>query len=185
MSETSAEIKKFSVIDFLTKRAMPEDSITVYTDAQSGYELKALEAQDADERDPNKSNEIAAKIEELREKIRASGLTFYLRGLPTKVHRSINDEAFARFKIDPDADERPKPSVIAEAQDWTNYKTIAETIVKVESADGSVDDTRWDVEKVEGLRDWLPQEEYDRLFQRVSEIHFRALEFEQEVNADF
>ena len=172
------DTKTFSVLDAIQGRSYPEDKVTVYTDLASLYLLTNLEKEQASAKDGDAANEFNDAIAELREKIKASGLTFHLRGFSTGVTQSINDEARAKFGEDESLDK-------GEAFVWRMNKFVAESIIRVENADGELDETRWKVEDVDKLRVYLPDDEWDRLLHLTLNLSFASWEFDQAVNADF
>lgn len=178
--EAALDKKTFSVMDTIEEISYPTDSVTIYTANTAAYELRRLEVEDADEVDPDKSNERADRIAELREQVRASGLTFHLRGYPPQVTKDIHTEARSLFKLDSD-----KPGDPTEAAEWAFHKGLAEAIVKVERPDGTVDEHHWTPEEVAKFRGSILESQFDRLYAKLQEVLFAGIAFDAAVSADF
>lgn len=175
---TTPDPKTFSVLDAIQGRSYPTDEITLYTDAASMYLLNRLEVEQANLTDGDAANELEPKREELKAAIKATALTFHLRGFSTGVIQSINDEARAKFGEDVSLD-KEEPFV------WRMDKYVAESIISVTNAEGAVDESRWGVEDAAKLRAHLPDDEWNRLQTAVLALSFASWQFDQAVNADF
>lgn len=172
------DVKTFSVLDAIKGRSYPSDSVTVYTDVESLYELARLEKQIADAPDGESANALEPQVEDLKDKIKKSALTFELRGFSFGVWDSIDKEAQAMFGNDADISE-------GEAKSWRKHRYIAESIIRVTNADGAVDESRWGIEDVKNLEALLPMSEFSKLEAMTSFLSMASLEFDQAVTPDF
>lgn len=173
------ETKTFSVMDMLTGVSYPEDTVTIYTDARSAHEAHRLVLADADETDPDKSNDRSKRIEELKQKVRDSALTFHLQGFPPRIQQDIITEAESKFKVGTDEGD---PTA---AQEFAFNKSVALAVQKVVSADGSEDTGSWSVEDVEKFRGIVPPDQFNKLGEKVNEVIFAGIAFDLSVTPDF
>lgn len=172
------DIKTFSVLDAAKGRSYPTDEVTVYTDVASLYHLNELDAIANDAETGDEANVVEPEIAELREKIKASAMTFYLRGFSPGVRESINDEARAKFGDDVSLD-KGDPLV------WRLNRYINESIITVTNAEGAVDKHRWTYDDVVSLRGFLPDEEFLKIQDKMFELSLASWKFDEAVNADF
>jgi hypothetical protein len=167
--------KTFSVLDVAKGRGYPQDIVTVYTDAESGYRAARLiddlnDIEDNDERD-----RVAAEIRDLLAKVEESALTFHMRGIGQGTVEAINREAGGLFE----------DTITGPGAQWCNFKYIAENIISVTNADGAVDQHHWSVEDVEALHDLLPKESFARIAQMTDELTFASAYFDATTTSDF
>lgn len=165
----------FDVLAFAKGRKYPQDIVTIYTDAESGYRAKHLSEILNDENDNAKREEIAAEIRDLWAAVEASALTFHLRGISQGAVEAVNVEAGGKFE---NVIEGPGAR-------WANFKYIAENIVSVTNADNAVDSHHWTVEEVEELHAFLPSEEFDKIAALTDELTFAAAFVDASVTPDF
>jgi hypothetical protein len=167
----------FSVLDAVQGKGYPSDDVTVFTDLVSAYHLQVLAAQAAGEEDPNVVDEISAQMDELKAKVKDSALTFYLRGFAPGVVTAINDEARAKFNVE--------STGTGESAEWCNLKYLAESIIRVEQPDGSVDEHLWKPEEIQTLKNVLPSSEFDKIVELMGVLVFSSSLFDGVVSADF
>jgi len=172
------DIKTFSVLDAAKGRSYPTDEVTVYTDVASLYLLNELDTTVNDAETGEEANAVEPEIAELREKIKASAMTFHLRGFSPGVRESINDEARAKFGEDVNLDEGD-PLV------WRLNRFINESIIRATNVEGAVDEHRWTYDDVVALRGILPDEESVKIQDLMLELSFKSWQFDEAVNADF
>lgn len=166
--------KTFSVLDAAKNRSYPQDIVTVYTDAESAYQVNVLERKINDTKDNEELEALAAEQDAFKALVKASGITFRLRGIDPGLVKRIGKEADAKF-----------PDDIGDRNEFNNYSLIAAHIVDVTDADGAVDASRWDAESITGLRDLLPGEEFDKITNLMIELSFAAQLFDASVTPDF
>jgi hypothetical protein len=166
--------KTFSVLDAAKNRSYPQDIVDVYTDAESAYQVNRLERKINDATDNDDLEALSAQQEDYRAKVKASVLTFRLRGINPGMIRSLSEEAKAKF---PDDENKQN--------EWSNFSILAAHVVDVTDADGNVDDHKWDHDDVVSLRDWVPDEEFDKIADLMLNLSFAAQLFDVSVTPDF
>lgn len=157
---------KFNLADVIKGRGFPEDSVEIYVDSESAYALSKLNDQLVLIDDPAESAPLEAKAKELADKILASKLTFYMRGIDQKQVELIEKQV--RKEDD---------------EEWVlDYFSalLAANIVKVEDANGNVDERPFTAEEVSELRWGLPAESWERLIATMQKLtlasgYFRGL----------
>lgn len=185
--ENALQKGTFNVLDAAKGRSYPTDKVTLYTDFKAEYEVRKVEARIAELADKNATkavvkerNELESKREACLEAIKASALTFHLRGIAPGVHEAIYKEADAHL-----ADENNTEITDEDSRNkFANDAVIAAHIVKVVNAEGA-EDTEWSTEKVSALHEVLPDGELIKLLAKVSELSFQAAAFDQVVGPDF
>lgn len=165
----------FDVLAFAKGRKYPQDIVTVYTDAESGYQAKHLSEILNDEDDNDERERIAEEIRELWAAVEASALTFHLRGISQGAVDGIIREAGGKFE---DTVEGP-------GAHWCNFRYIAENIVSVTNAEGAVDNHHWTFEDVEELHAFLPADEFSKIAALTDELTFAAAFVDASVTPDF
>ena len=171
---------KFSVLGAAKGDAYPEDNITVFADAKSAYEAAKVEKRINDETDPQRAAELEIEKQEHIDAVKASALTFYMRGHAPGITKLIQKAADKEFGPDNRGDVD-----LAEKNTWKNDSYLAEDIVRVVNAAGEVDDHKWTPEDVVALKAWLPDPEVERLFELMFQLTFARDVFDQAVGPDF
>lgn len=166
----------FSVLEVAQGRGYPQDIVTVYTDHVSAYEIHLLEKQIADEKDDERVNELDARINELKQKVKASALTFHLRGISPRDIKAIQKAARKEFGEEAD---------FGEAANWQNDRYVAAHIVSVHDAQDNVDEHDWTGEEVEQFRLSVHADTYEPIAKLVTELSFASAYFDATVDADF
>lgn len=213
MSETTPEEyveelkseESFDLSAALRKASYPTDDVTVYLDGEKAYELDALlnevsklgfesTAHSAGAiggmtDDPEKEV-IDAKIDALNfevqrivTEIKASALTFKLRGLAPKQWRLII-ESWER-KIRP-ASKSETDVVDAERERDTksNAEIIAKSVVKITDASGKVSKGAVSIEQIEDLHGTLVTEEFQKLLSKANVLTFANGQFNSVIASD-
>lgn len=178
--ENALQRGTFNVLDAVRGRGYPTDTVTVYTAVEAAYEAKKIQVALGDETDPDKVAELESSLEDCLNQIKASALRFHLRGLPPGVVESIEEEAIAKTSDPEDplaANNRARISLTS---------TLAASIVKVEDAEGNVDEReKWTAEDVEEMFSILPDTESGRLIEKMTELTFQSAVFDEVVGPDF
>lgn len=175
----------FSVLDAVKDKHYPQDITTVYTDVESAYEIHRLERKIADlgPDDHEAINLLDQEIAGLKEDVKASALTFRMRGIGRGLKDAINDEAALKF---PWVDKtQVDPAQYGEGGQWTNRSFIAAHIVDVTTADGAVDSHKWTEADVDELRKHIPDESFQELIRLMRDLSFAATYFDASVTPDF
>jgi hypothetical protein len=165
----------FSILDAIKGRGYPSDSETVYTDVEAAYEVNRLEEQINDSKDSKEVDRLVAVQQEYKDRVKASALTFKMRGINEGVIDGIKKEAQGKFE----------DIWTGEGAQWCNDRYLAAHIVEVSDAEGNVDEHKWTGEEVEGLRFLLPRESFETLTTLMHKLTFAASYFDASVTPDF
>jgi hypothetical protein len=162
---------RFNLADVIKGRGFPEDSVTVYVDTESAYELSRINEELILIEDPAESAPLEAKIKELSEKILASKLIFHMRGIDQKQVELIE-----------------KQTRKEEGDEWLlDYFAglVAANIVKVENATGEVDERPFTTQEVAELRWGLPSESWEILIGTMQKLTLASGYFKGLTDAGF
>lgn len=177
----ATEPRTFSVLEAAKGRSYPQDIISVYTNAEAAYQVNLLEKKINSH--ATDDAELAAMVEEqnaYKDAVKASVLTFHMRGINPGLIRSISDEAHTKTFDGEEGD-----ALVGRQNVWSNFSILAAHIVSVTDAQGNVDEHKWNFEDVETLRDWLPDDEFDKISNMMFDLSFAAALFDASVSADF
>lgn len=176
----------FNVFDFVAGTIAPEDTVTLYTDANAALKMAKIliaekaraerEADDLSIADEDATDESV--VTELHEKLLASGLVFKLRGL-------LPDAVTAL-----DEDVKSKTNYVAgeENEEYAtlfNNTLIGLTIVSVTNPAGAVNTDKWTAKMVKGFLPSLYPSEAGKLYNAAAELSYVGAIFDRAVNADF
>lgn len=179
----------FSVLDAARGRSYPQDTVSVYTDEEAAYEVHRLNQVDADEKDSAAHESRVAEIDALKERVKASVLTFRMRGVSDKVKDSINKETIAKFGeavISDTGQWISGGADFGDGADWNNAKLLAEHILDVTDAEGNVDSHHWTPEEIIDLRtNVLPEDQFQELVGMLFKLSFAKNWFDASVTPDF
>ena len=162
---------KFNLADVIKGRGFPEESVTVYVDTESAYELSRINDELILIQDPAESAPLEARIQELTDKILASKLIFHMRGIDQKQVELIE-----------------KQTRKEEGDEWLlDYFSglVAANIVKVENAEGEVDERQFTTEEVSELRWGLPSESWEVLIGTMQKLTLASGYFKGLTDAGF
>jgi len=175
MSETKEEFEEvlslvadaqkknvFNLADAIKGRSAPEKVITVYTDLKSAVELKELDDKMSDFRyinDKDKYAELEARAEELTKEISKSRLVFHMRGIDQE----------ATEKVTSAGGDRLSDGTLDFAKEFT-CALVAANIVKVEDAEGNVDERVFTLEDGINLYKNLPTEGWLALVNTMEQL---------------
>lgn len=170
----------FDIFAFVEGQGYPEDTVRVYTDQKSVYEIDKLEAAIADELDQDRVDELASEVEALTEKVRESSLVFSLRGIPTPVLLDVEKRLDAKYG------EQGEGEVNRERHINRMSELVALSILHVENNDGAKDTRQWDKDTMQKLFETLPNGQGAKLIDAAIELTLRARTFENyTVTPDF
>lgn len=190
--ETALAKETFSVLEFAQhqQELLPDDTVTLYTDAKTAYELKKLaDKQKAYDKKAKKAADTLSiatedhwvdtdEVDELKAQLEASKLVFTVRGLAPAAVTAIDKHAKATFPYTEGA-ENP------EYNEYFNQTVIADTIVNVRNAVGAIDESKWDLQKVSQFSKIVPPTEFAKLFEKSFNVTFTQQAFEAAVTTDF
>lgn len=166
---TNPNVSTFDVFSFIEKTEYPVDTVSIFTDTKSAKEyvdakkeLDELSNGDA-AFDPA---ELEKRIEDAADKLKASSLTFELRGYAPGVVEEI-------MKLHEDD------------ETGGDYDLIARAIIGVRNIEGAKDSHIWSAEEVKNLKGRIAENEYFKLLNAVAGVIFTAALFDQAVDAGF
>lgn len=165
----------FSVLEVAKGRGYPQDIVDVYLDHDAAFKIHRLEARIASEQDGEKVNALDDERRELVEKVKASRLTFHLRGISEDDIEAVQKQATEKFGPD-ESNDKGK---------WSNGAFLAQHIVSVTNAEGEVDSHKWTADEVVELWKVLPTESFNKLLLLMQELTFAARYFDEAVSTDF
>lgn len=185
---TATSEDEFDALAFFAGAALPEDTITVYADAQAGYRLtEILEAEKAREA-TSKSEGLGLtdditytdedEVNALHERLKASAVIFKLRGLAPAARDAIERKARASNPYVEGTENR-------EYNEDYNASLIASTIVSVSNAKGKTDKNKWDKARVLAFADAAQPSEFDKLYVGAFKVNFIGDAIDRAVSADF
>ena len=152
----------FNLADAIKGRSAPEKVITVYTDVQSALELQEIDKKMSDFKyieDASEFKKLEDRALELTEKISKSKLIFHMRGIDQEATEKVTD-----FGGD-----RMTDGTLDFAKDYT-CALVAANIVKVEDADGNLDERKFTLEDGRSLYKSLPVEGWLTLVNTMEQL---------------
>jgi len=174
----------FDIAKFAKDIAYPEDVVVAYVDVESAYKLSKLN------QDMSKIKSDTAEYEKLEkdakalsEKILKSKITFYMRGVNQEVIEAVTSKADKKFPKKLDA-----LGQVIDNDGWLIEWTcglIAANLVKIENAEGEVDDKVLSTEDVVELRKNLPREVFDLLIAKMQQLTLAGAYFKGLTDAGF
>lgn len=190
MTDTQNELEQgtFDLDAFVQGRGFPTDTVTVFTNDDAAHKLAKVNARlteiaqnPAHTKKPLKDEFalLETQASELKDAIRASALTFHLRGIsPGHIKKITKDVVKDQAKEDNAWDE-------GEAEDILNFRWLTPHIIKVVNASGDADERVFTEERVENLANLLPTSEWKKLTEAVSDLSFKSVVFDAAVDAGF
>jgi hypothetical protein len=175
----------FDIAKFAKGIGYPEDTVTAYLDLESAYKLNALNEQMSKLKtsDPAEYEKLEAEAKELSNNILASKVVFHMRGVNQEVIESITDKANSKFPKKLDA-----LGQVIDNEDWLKEWTcglIASNLVRIENAEGEIDEKHHETEDVLELRKHLPREVFDLLIAKMQQLTLAGAYFKGLTDAGF
>lgn len=152
----------FNLADAIKGRSAPEKVITVYTDVQAALDLEEVDEKMSDFKyieDAAEFEKLEAKALELTDKIAKSKLIFHMRGIDQE----------ATEKVTTFGGDRASDGTLEFAKDYT-CALVAANIVKVEDAEGNVDERKFTLEDGRNLYKNLPVESWLTLVNTMEQL---------------
>lgn len=168
--------KKFDLVATIKGRSFPEDSVTVYTDVESAYELNKINKELQATTDPDELEALDKKAKELSEVVLKSKLVFHMRGIDQRQVEVIERQARRIAKEDNLEDE------------WSIYYLcglIGACIVKVEDHEGNIDTPNLNIKEMQDLRGSLPAEVWNVLVSSMQQLTLATGYFKGLTDAGF
>jgi hypothetical protein len=173
----------FDITEFAKGRAYPQDTVVAYVDVDSAYELNKINTQINTALPGVDVSELEAKAQELTEKILASKIIFHMRGVNQSIIESINAKCNELYP--PKADEYGNEQL---DENWMKVWTcslVASNLIKVENANGEVDERAFTYEEVDEFRKYLPKEVWDLITEKMQQLTLAGAYFKGLTDAGF
>jgi hypothetical protein len=164
----------FNLGEFVKGRGYPQDTVEIYVDVESAYELSKLNDTLVQTTDESELTKLEAKAKELSDKIMDSKLTFKMRGVDQKQVEAIEESSRKKYTEDDNA--------------WViDYmcELVASNIVSVTDAKGSVDERVFTGKDVEDLRGYLSSEAWEKLMSTMQKLTLATGYFKGLTDAGF
>jgi hypothetical protein len=174
----------FDISKFAKGISYPEDTVVAYLDVESAYSLNKLN----DEMSKVKSDsdgyeKLEAQAKKLSAKILESKIIFHMRGVNQEVIEVVTSKADKKFPKKLDA-----LGQVIDNEGWLIEWTsglIAANLVKVENAQGEIDDKVLSTEDVIELRKNFPREVFDLLIAKMQQLTLATAYFKGLTDAGF
>lgn len=172
----------FNLAEVIKGRGYPTKDVTVYTDAESAFELIEIEDQMNQMTEASEEyKELEAKANELAELVQKSKLTFHMRGVGQGEVERITDKADQLYK-------KPKSEDEEYGSDWFKFyvtSLVASNVVKVSDADGNVDESHYEYEDMLTVRNNLPGDSWGLLVSTMQKLTLATGYFKGLTDAGF
>ena len=175
----------FDIAKFAKGIAYPEDIVLAYMDIESAYKLNKINSDMSSIKlsDPKEYEKLEEEAATLSKKIIESKIVFHMRGVNQEVIESITAKCDKKYPKKLDALGQP-----IENQEWLRDWTcglVASNLVKIENADGEVDEKVFEAEDVIELRKNLPREVFDLLVAKMQQLTLAGAYFKGLTDAGF
>ena len=165
----------FNLGEFVKGRGYPQDTVEVYVDVESAYELSKLNETLVRTTDEAELEKLEAKAKELSDKILESKLTIKMRGIDQRQVERIEEASRKKFPNEEDA---------AWVLDYMS-ELIAANIVSVTDAKGNVDERVFTGEDAEMLRGYLNSESWEKIVSTMQKLTLATGYFKGLTDAGF
>jgi hypothetical protein len=131
-------VATFDIADMFSGKSYPKDTVTVYTDDATAYELQKLSKEAADavvRRDAEEGKRIESEIKELVKKGEASKYVFHLTGVSREMKDNLIKSVDEKFPDETDFLNRVKPN--AEKADFLENKWWALHVERIIAPNGA------------------------------------------------
>lgn len=152
----------FNLADAIKGRSAPEKVITIYTDVQSALDLKEVNEKMNDFKyimDEALYADLEKQAKQLTDNLSKSRLIFHMRGIDQEATERVTDLG----------GDRVADGTLDFAKEYT-CALVAANIVKVEDADGNVDERKFTVEDGKALYKNLPVEAWMTLVNTMEQL---------------
>lgn len=202
VEQVEKAVESFDLTEFVTSTtAVPQDTVTVYTDVQGAYEIDQLKRQHeaavlaadkgkdktpkgiTDEPDPI-IEDFEERVEAILERIKGSALTLHMRAVNEAERRVLVKRVYRDIKIDKNATEEEKGEKELQREEESFIAWYAASVTKIERADGAVID-KVEVDHLRTLRDALYDSEWAKIGQMFEQLSFASHLVDRAVDAGF
>lgn len=200
VEQVEKAVESFDLTEFVTTHsAVPQDTVTVYTDVQGAYEIDRLTKEHeaavlatgkkdgprsiADEPDPL-IEEFEDQVEAIRERIESTALTLHLRAVNSPERKVLTKRVFRNIKIEKNASEEERAEKEIQREDETLIAWYTAATSKIVRADGAVIDNV-EADHIRTLRDALYDSEWEKIGQKFEQLSFASHLVDRAVDAGF
>lgn len=173
--------KVFNLSEVIKGRGYPTKDATIYLDADSAFRLAELDDELNNFMEDDVREKLDAEAKELAEKVKASALTFTMRGVSQKIVEDIMKKTNEKYPNR--QDENSEDNEL-----WLRFyisSLIASNLIRVTSADGAVDEHVFTPEEIMDLRDTIAQDSWGVLVETMQRLTLASGYFEQLTDAGF
>lgn len=195
MTELLSEHGEPTTFDFAKyvseKATVPDDSVVVYLDAKTAYEIDRLKQEhDEWQRDPGARSitevaEVDERLEAMQEKIKESALTFHMRAVGEPERMVLQKKVRKELPLAKSLSEDEAEVVNGERYEATLNAWVGAAIIKVVTPEGAESHDKFDREKVADLRNILHAGEWNKLVGLFNDLAFNESLIDRAVDAGF
>lgn len=200
VEQVEKAVESFDLTEFVTSTtAVPQDTVTVYTDVQGAYEIDQLKRQHeaavlaadkgktpkgiTDEPDPI-IEDFEERVEAILERIKGTALTLHMRAVNEPERRVIIKGVYKDIKSDKNMTEEERGEAEVRREEESLLRWYAASVTKIERADGAVID-KVEVDHLRTLRDALYDSEWAKIGQMFEQLSFASHLVDRAVDAGF
>lgn len=175
----------FDITEFAKGRAYPQDTVTAYLDVDSAYELSKINKKIADAQlgEESKVAELEEQAKLLVEKLMKSKIVFHMRGINQSLIEQITEKCNKDYPTETDAFGQEIANT-----DWVRVWTcslVAANLVKIENANGEIDERVFTADDVDEFRKHLPKEIWDLITEKMQQLTLANAYFKGLTDAGF
>jgi hypothetical protein len=173
----------FDIAAFAKGRALPQDTVTAYLNVDAAYRLDKLNKEMSLLLDAKELELLEAQAKEIAAEVIASKVIFHMRGVTQAEVEAISAKCTKDHPAEQDAFGNK-----VNTNDWLKAWTIAlvaANIVRVENADGDVDERIFEAEDAKKLYDTFPKEVWDLLVEKMEQLTLASAYFKGLTDAGF
>jgi hypothetical protein len=187
VQETIALVKEahskgvFNLSEVIKGRGYPSKDATIYLDADAAFRLSEIDDELNNYLDEDLREKLEVEATELAEKVKSSALIFTMRGVSQKIVEDIIKKSTEKY---PNRDDDQSE----DAQLWVRHyiaSLIASNLIRVTTADGSVDEHVFTPEEMLELRETVAQDSWNVLVETMQRLTLASGYFDQLTDAGF
>lgn len=201
VEQVEKAVESFDLTEFVTSTtAVPQDTVTVYTDVQGAYEIDQLKREheaavltaDKDKKAPKGITDepdpiiedFEERVEAILERIKGTALTLHMRAVNEPERRVIIKGVYKDIKSDKNMTEEERGEAEVRREEESLLRWYAASVTKIERADGAVID-KVGVDHLRTLRDALYDSEWAKIGQMFEQLSFASHLVDRAVDAGF
>lgn len=199
VEQVDKAVESFDLSEFLTANtAVPTDTVTVYTDTQTAYEIEALKREHEEasrstglkepkgitDESPAVLEEFEDRIEELQEKLKSSGLVVHMRAVNEAERRVLVKRVYKDIKIAKNAPEEEKGEKELQREEESFIAWYTASVTKIERPDGAVVENV-QPEHLRALKTALYDSEWQKIGQKFESLTFASHLVDRATDAGF